>query len=480
MDIPENPWRTRLREADRQQMSPPRGPPPPYTSHQSTTHYVTATTFSPSQESAGRRFTRAFLVAMLIWLLTGALVSSCFDSFGVIRPGDISIPAVDDNDVDSCSSWTSIPDRAHPLLPSRPFGSWSRASFSLPVDIDTLYLVAHGALASGDLYVSESVTGKDVLVKVFVHYRDSNALSRATVCQLSRGNRQVGVGIFTPRQWHNNQPITSMDALHFVIQVELPVSRDAVRYIPSFQADLPMFALDMDDISAYRFGNVSLRSTNSHIEVRVIIIILYTRAVAKPPQGAIANTFNVHSTNGRISGAFNTTDSLRIVTTNSPVSVRIGAVNEKPEKPTEVIIQTTNGRIKADISLMSNSSSGTGGAFGVRTYTTNSPIEVVYEDSPVDSVLKFDAASTNSPVHASLHRAYEGTFALATINGGALLDRLRLVEDPSGQGRERSFTKRSVGRNRIFGKVEWAPSSDYNRTGSVDVATTNDMVTLTV
>ena len=129
---------------------------------------------------------------------------------------------------------------------------------------------------------------------------------------------------------------------------------------------------------------------------------------------------------------------------------------------------------------MSNSSSGAGGAFGVRTQTTNSPIEVVYDDSPVDSVLKFDAGTTNSRVHASLHRAYEGTFALATTNGGVVLDRSHDVKDPSGQGRKRSLTKRSVGRNRIFGKVEWEPSNDYNRAGSVNVATTNDVITLTV
>jgi len=141
-----------------------------------------------------------------------------------------------------------------------------------------------------------------------------------------------------------------MDALHFVVEVELPASRGAVRYIPSFQADLPMFALDMDDMSAFRFGNVSLRSTNSHIEVRVIIIFLYTCATAKPPQGVIANTINVHSTNGRISGAFNTTDSLKIVATNSPVSVRVGAVNEKPERPTEVFIQTTNELVSRSLS----------------------------------------------------------------------------------------------------------------------------------
>ncbi|KAI9441484.1 hypothetical protein H4582DRAFT_1810952 [Lactarius indigo] len=443
--------------------SPP--PPPPYIGHQSTNHHVIVATISLPPEPAGKRFIKAFLVAILIWCLTGAFVSSCLDLFGVIRldvmKGDIGIPEVEDGNIDSCPSWTTVSDRAHPWLPSRPFGSWSRASFSLPVDSDALYLVSHGALASGDLYVSESPEVKDVSVKVFVHHRGSIALSRGTACQLSRGDGQVGVGIYTPRRWF----FPSRDALHFVVEVKFPAGRGAIRYVPSFQADLPMFALDMSDISAFRFGDISLRSKNNHIKV----------------QGVIASTFNAHSTNGGISGAFNVTNSLTIVTTNSPVSVKIGALNGEPEKPTDVFIQTTNGRISAGISLMSNSSSGTGGAFGVSTHTTNGPIEVVYDDSPVDSVLKFDATSTNSRVHAALHRAYEGTFALATTNSGVVLDRLRDYEDPSGRRRKRGLTKRYVGRNRVFGKVEWVPpSSDHDRSSSVNVATTNDVITLTI
>jgi hypothetical protein len=62
--------------------------------------------------------------------------------------------------------------------------------------MNSLYLVAHGPLASGDLYVSESTEGKDVSVKVFVHHRGSKALSRSAACQLSRGEGKVGVGIF--------------------------------------------------------------------------------------------------------------------------------------------------------------------------------------------------------------------------------------------------------------------------------------------
>jgi hypothetical protein len=80
------------RKADHQQMSPPPPgglsppPPPPYTSRQRTAHYVVATTFLQPQESAGRRFIKALLVATLIWFLTGAFVSSFLDLFGVIRP----------------------------------------------------------------------------------------------------------------------------------------------------------------------------------------------------------------------------------------------------------------------------------------------------------------------------------------------------------------------------------------------------------
>ena len=77
-----------LRKADHQQMSPPppggpSPPPPPYMSHQNT---VVAATFERPQECAGRRFIKAFLVATLIWFLTGAFLSSCLNSFGVIRP----------------------------------------------------------------------------------------------------------------------------------------------------------------------------------------------------------------------------------------------------------------------------------------------------------------------------------------------------------------------------------------------------------
>jgi hypothetical protein len=142
-----------------------------------------------------RRFVRAKTGKCMVSSVLGHTSPSVMKSQNVMK-GNIGIPAAEDGDIDSCPMWTTVSHRALPRLPSIPFGSWSQSSFSLPVNMDTLYLVSHGSLAAGDLYVSESPEGKDVSVKVFVHHRGSKALSRAAACQLSRGDGQVGVGIF--------------------------------------------------------------------------------------------------------------------------------------------------------------------------------------------------------------------------------------------------------------------------------------------
>jgi hypothetical protein len=201
--------------------------------------------------------------------------------------------------------------------------------------------------------------------------------------------------------------------------------------------------------------------------------------------------------NGAISGNFNTTSSLTLITTNSPVSARIGAANGGSGKSTDVLIQTDNAfalpfywlfdllnhrsrLIEADILLTSKSPLGTGGAFGVHAYTTNGPVKIVCGDSPVDFVLDFKAQSTNSPVHAVLPHAYEGTFSLQTTNSRVVLDDSHRVEDPSGRGRERLVSKHSVSRQVMYGEIEWSPSSHDSRASALDITTTNALVTLSI
>ncbi|KAH9965384.1 hypothetical protein BC827DRAFT_1126128 [Russula dissimulans] len=361
--------------------------------------------------------------------------------------------------MDRCVSWTKVSGRERSRLGS---GTWSWASVDLPTDADGLYLISRGARASGTLYVSESRAAEDVSVKVFVNHAGPE--THASVCQLSQDGRQMGVGIFAPSNWHMIPWLGRGSNLRFVVEVELPPSHGAVRYLPSFRADLPMFTFALDDLSAFHFGNLALESSNSAINV----------------EGVIANSVEVHTTNGGIRGAFNTSDDLTLVTTNMPISVRVGAANGGSKKPTDVLMRTTNAHIEADISLKSKSSSGTGGSFGVHAHATNGFIKIVYEDSPVGSVLNSDIRSTNAPVHVALHRAYEGTFSLRTTNSPASLDQLRHVEDPSGRGRERVLSSRSTNGHVVYGQVEWSPSSRDSRAGSVDVSTTNGFAQLSL
>jgi hypothetical protein len=185
------------------------------------------------------------------------------------------------------------------------------------------------------------------------------------------------------------------------------------------------------------------------------------------------------------------------MTTNSPVSARISAANGGSGKSTDVLIQTDNAfalpfywlfdllnhrsrPIEADILLASKSPLGTGGAFGVHTYTTNGPVKIVFGDSPVDFVLDFKAQSTNSPIHAVLPHAYEGTFSLQTTNSRVVLHDSHRVGDPSGRGRERLVSKHSVSRQVMYGEIEWSPSSHDDRASALDITTTNALATLSI
>ena len=112
--------------------------------------------------------------------------------------------------------------------------------------------------------------------------------------------------------------------------------------------------------------------------------------------------------------------------------------------------------------------------------TTNGPITIGYHDSPVDSVLNFEASSTNSPIHAVLHDTYEGRFSLLTTNSKAMLDHSRDAEDPSGLGRKRRLSTHSVSKQDVYGEVEWSPSRRDGRAGSVDIKTTNQLIKLSI
>jgi hypothetical protein len=131
--------------------------------------------------------------------------------------------------------------------------------------------------------------------------------------------------------------------------------------------------------------------------------------------------------------------------------------------------------------LFSTQANQRSGVFAVRTHTSNSPLAVNVTEQPVDSVLKLEAHTTNSPAHVHLHPAFEGVFKLRTSILPAVVHYDEDVEDPAGLGRKRVVHVKNVGRfaRVVHGDVEWVPQGqEVAPAGKVDVSTSHSPLRL--
>jgi len=137
---------------------------------------------------------------------------------------------------------------------------------------------------------------------------------------------------------------------------------------------------------------------------------------------------------------------------------------------------TLDSHIKSSISLVSSKT--TNGSFNVNATTSNQPLMLNYDTSPVDSILHSRARTSNSPATVSHHSAFEGTIALQSTIFPPSIDK-REVEDPSGQGRHRSLEISRVARGVLAGVVYWGMDRK-EITGFTEVISTNSPVHLQV
>jgi hypothetical protein len=124
--------------------------------------------------------------------------------------------------------------------------------------------------------------------------------------------------------------------------------------------------------------------------------------------------------------------------------------------------------INSDISLSTNSSSGTRGDFRVYAYTANAPLDVCITKSPPDSHLHFEGATRNAPACAALPAAFEGNFLVQTSHFHPALHVSPHVKDPAGRGRVRKVNDRVVAGRAIIGNVSWVPPGESLPMSPVD------------
>ncbi|KAH9942067.1 hypothetical protein B0H21DRAFT_696521, partial [Amylocystis lapponica] len=332
------------------------------------------------------------------------------------------------------------------------------AVFELPASAN-LYFQSRGALSliGGSIdFTDDGSAGSDVVsVEVTASYDNVDEFSLTQTCWLQpqfRGSpRDVnGVGIFV--SWHTPSDSAYPVPVAFDIKVRFPRRPANPLHFDSLQTSLTNFAHHVGDLrESANFASFTLNSRG-----------LWTTGYEHDLGGA---PITVDSFSGKwasfwtndaeISGKFEVTRGLNIYAGRSLVNASITLVHSDVQPPTSLTVDNALRDHNTNITLISASESGSGGAYDVHINGDSSPVTVGIPYAPLDSVLKFEAVGKNASLHATMHPAFEGTFFVTNQpSTPTLID--SSAEDPAHFGRERVMDVRRFS-NSIQGYVAWQP-----------------------
>ncbi|KAL4061668.1 hypothetical protein V8B97DRAFT_2001338 [Scleroderma yunnanense] len=313
---------------------PPLPPPPPYnpySSHSSHPLLISPTTLVHRQSPLSR-FLKAFLLASLLYILIlGAAQGSvrmAFRSHGSMAG---QVGAEDGTVVDCINSanWGNYEfSPTWPMLPQpgRNYPHGAHTKFTLPVDVDALYLFARGAYQHGHVRVvqSDTVDQGTVHVDVRAAYYEERALSRVTLCRLTRGSNEHGIGIYTP-VW--GWTLNHRDQVQFQVTFTFPAApAETPLRIKRFETETGLFSHSVGNLyETMFFDQISITTSNSNINVESITLE--------------HGTFK--SSNGYITGHYNASRSLKLVTTNEFIKATVSLLNGD-SSGTELEMRTSN------------------------------------------------------------------------------------------------------------------------------------------
>ncbi|OBZ69749.1 hypothetical protein A0H81_10118 [Grifola frondosa] len=459
-DAPSSPAKLQAERTLRQEADDAIAPPPAYPGCQSyqrgsPTVYMepSGSLLSPAPaalgraEPAWRRFLKASGVAFLIWFIFVLFIRSILEWTRWDRHGDrwflidpvhqdvndlFGWPRKDDGRIERCVKAINMWD--HPSI-----------SLNLPLSADVLYLFSRGALSQGEVIILQGPPNANpnmIKVEVNVEYATIEAMQSATVCVLERSPGEKGIGLLTPAHWlpHNE--------LKFLVTVEIPPSRDGSPLrIPAFETNLPSFAHIISDLKdKVVFDSLSLSSSDKPIVSERVDV----------------HRANIKTSNNPIVGTFRASRSLSLITSNAQISANVSLYSDNDENnnnSSQLIMKTSNGPITSSINLISTTMDESGGDFEVTAQTHNSYLTIDFPKTPLNSFLKLDAETSNSPATVHLNPAYEGGFKLETSNTAPTVHRDVKIADPSGRDRSRVFAMSQVKRV-VKGEVTWSNGED--------------------
>lgn len=126
------------------------------------------------------------------------------------------------------------------------------------------------------------------------------------------------------------------ERLQFTVTVTIPTSRKSLLDLNAFDTNMPNFRQKFEALGdRVQFEHLSVESSNGAIE----------------SNGVYVSQGTVKSSNGRISGQFNASDSLVLQTSNGAIDVDVGITNDDTHKASDLTMKTSNGYFLLDFSI---------------------------------------------------------------------------------------------------------------------------------
>ncbi|KAJ7263960.1 hypothetical protein C8J57DRAFT_1183375 [Mycena rebaudengoi] len=424
--------------------------PPPVSSYQTmpqpTLYVQTYTEIPQYRRSPAMRFLMAFLVALGVWVVSSMLFGFIFHGRHWGHrwdiPSEVSLGrCVDDRDwILSTASTAAYNPR-----------DGSTPSFDIPLTSETIILLSRRASSHWFSFTSHS-NYLDITTSPTLHNVARVVVDRGEypqfvkACMISRHNGEIGVGVFTARSLFG-----SWNASPLRLKLILPESKTTSAKLRRLVTDLPNFRHTVGNLTnTVKIDSVSFKTSNSPIYVEYLAAL----------------NINLRTSNSGISGSFNSSGTIELLSSNGPITVQVG-LESVSNTPARLIMRTSNNRIESSISL--STPQGTRGKFDVSATTSNGRLNVDFPSSPPDSALDLTARTSNAAVSVTLHEAYEGSFALDTSNAKSSLRRL----NPDEKGRVVSCAEHGRG---LRGEVYWKKNNAHR--GDVRVTTSNGPVVL--